>query len=103
MHLRLREYHVAREAFKSVLCEASNRNDTKRALRTLMMRAVGQRNMSIQEVMHQILSIKLVSSTSEVIKASLHGSRKVNLSKDGSLCIESSLLDSYARRKVYER
>ena len=68
-----------------------------------MMRAVGQRDMSIQEVMHQILSIKLVSSTFQVITASLDGSRKVNLSKDGSLCTETSLLDSYAQRKVYEK
>lgn len=75
---------VAREAFQSVFCESSNQNDTNRALRTLMMKAVGQRDMGIQEVMHQILSTKLVSSTFLVITASLYGSRKVNLSKDGT-------------------
>ena len=94
---------VAREAFKSVLCESSNQNETNRALRTLMMRAVGQRDMSIQEVMHQILSIKLVSSTFQVITASLDGSCKLNLSKDGTLSTETSLLDSYAQRKIYEK
>ena len=93
---------VAREAFTSVVCQPSNQNDTKRALRKLMMRAVGQRDMSIQEVMYHILSIKLVSSTFQVITASLEGSRKVKLSKDGSLCTEPSLLDSYAGRTVFE-
>ena len=93
---------VAREAFTSVVCEPSIQNDTKRALRKLMMRAVGQRDMSIQEVMHHILSIKLVSSTFQVITASLEGSRKVKMSKDGSLCTEPSLLDSYAGRTVFE-
>lgn len=41
---------VARDAFTSVLCEPSNQTDGKRALRKLMMRAVGKRDMSIQEV-----------------------------------------------------
>ena len=44
-----------------------------------MMKAVGQRDMSIQEVMHHILSIKLVSSSFQVITTSLDGSRKVQL------------------------
>lgn len=93
---------VAREAFTSVLCEPSDQNDCKSALRKLMMRAVGQRDMSIQEVMHHILSIKLVSSSFLVIKTSLDGSRKVKLTKDGSLSTEPSLLDFYAGRGIFE-
>lgn len=68
-----------------------------------MMRAVGPRDMSVQEVMHLILSIRLVSSTFQVIAALLDGSRKVNLTKDGSLCTEASMLDSYANRAVFEK
>lgn len=67
-----------------------------------MMRAVGQRDMSIQEVMHQILSIKLVSSSFQVITASLDGSRKVFLSENNTLETQSSLLDLYAKRKMFE-
>lgn len=67
-----------------------------------MMRAVGQRDMSIQEVMHHILSIKLVSSSFQVITTSLDGSRKVKLIADGSLNTEPSLLDSYASRAIFE-
>ena len=47
---------VAKEALKSVLCESFNQNNSKSTLRKLMMKAVGQRNMSIQEVMHHIPS-----------------------------------------------
>lgn len=68
---------VAKEAFTSILCESSNQNSGKSTLRKLMMKAVGQRDMSIQEVMHHILSIKLVSSSFQVITTSLGGSRKV--------------------------
>jgi len=75
---------VAREAFTSVLCESSNQNDSKSTLRKLMMRAVGQRDMSIQEVMHHIPSIKLVSSSFQVITTFLDGSWKVKLTADGS-------------------
>ena len=93
---------VARKAFTSVLCEPSNQNDCKSALRKLMTRAVGQRDMSIQEVMHHILSIKLVSSSFQVITTSLDGSQKVKLTKDGSLSTEPLLRDSYAGRGIFE-
>ena len=58
--------------------------------------------MSIQEVMHHILSIKLVSSSFQVITTSLDGSRKLKLTADGSLNTEPSLLDTYAGRGIYE-
>ena len=93
---------VAREASTSVLCESSHQNHSIRALRKLIMTAVGQRDMSIQEVMHHILSIKLVSSSFQVITTSLDGSRKVRLTTDGSLNTEPSLLDFYAGRAIFE-
>ena len=71
----------------------------KERKRKIIMRAVGQRNMGIQEVMHQILSIKLVSSTFQVISSSLDGFRKVSLSANDTLDTEKSLLDLFAKRK----
>ena len=68
---------VAKEAFTSVPCESSNQNNGKSTLRKLMMKAVGKRDMGIQEVMHHILSIKLVSSSFQVI-TSLDGLAKYN-------------------------
>lgn len=52
---------VAKDAFKSVLARPCYSDNAKTAIQKIMMRAVGQRDMSIQEVMHQLLSIKLVS------------------------------------------
>ena len=92
---------VAREAFPSVLCDPSDQINSKRTLTKLMMSAVGQRDMSIQEVMQQILSIKLVDSTFKVNTTSLDGSRKLQLTKDGTLATEASLLDLYAKREDF--
>ena len=96
---------VAKDAFTPVLAKCHNVNSGKEAIRKVRMHAVGQRDMSIQEVMHQILSIKLVSSSFHVITASLDGSHKVFLSKNNTLETESpllSLLDLYAKRKMFE-
>lgn len=92
---------VAKDIFSSVLTEASSNSDNKKIIKKLMMRAVGQRDMGIQEVMHQLLSIKLVSSSFQVISASLDGSRRIKLDKN-SLTTEPSLLDLYAKRNMYE-
>ena len=51
-----------------------------------MMRAVGQGHMNFQEVMYPILSIKLITSTFQVITTSLEGSRKVKLSNRLAVC-----------------
>ena len=64
---------VARDAFISVIAKSSKSTNTARKIRQLMMKAIGQRDMSIQEVMHQSLSIKLFSSSFEVISVSFDG------------------------------
>lgn len=64
-----------------------------------MMRAVGQRDISIQEVMHQILSIKLVSSSFQVITASFDGSRKVFLSENESYIRDSEFIARFVCEK----
>ena len=67
---------VVRDAFVSVVNKLTDESDPKVAVRKLMMKAVGERDMSMQEVMHQILSLKLFSSSFNVITVSLDGSRK---------------------------
>ena len=91
---------VAKEVFTSVLHEASHDSDNKNVIK-IMMRAVGQRDMGIQEVMHQLLSIKLVSSSFQVVSASLESSRKIMV-KGNSLDTEPSLVDMYAKRNLCE-
>ena len=86
---------VAKDAFTSVLINSQNEDNSHKAIRKIIMRAVGQRDMSFQEVMHQLLSLKLVSSTFQVILASLDGSRKVSFSENDTFDTEKSLLDLY--------
>ena len=62
------------------------------------MKAVGQRDMSVQEVMHQILSLKVFSSSFQVLTASLDGTRKVNV-QHNTVLAEPLLLDLYAYKK----
>ena len=66
---------VAKDALTSVLINSQNEDNSHKAIRKIIMRAVGQRDMSIQEEMHQLLSLKLVSLTFQVISSSLDGSR----------------------------
>ena len=93
---------VAKDALTSVLINSQNEDNSHKAIRKIIMRAVGQRDMSIQEEMHQLLSLKLVSLTFQVISSSLDGSRKVSLSENDTLDTEKSLLDLYAKRNMFE-
>ena len=54
---------IVNETFKSVVSKADYNSDPKSVIRKLMIQGVGERDMSIQEVMHSILGLKLVSST----------------------------------------
>lgn len=65
-----------------------------------MMRSVGLRDMSIQEVCHQVLQLKLYSSSYEVITTSLEGSRKVE-ANDENILLKPSRLDLYAMRQDF--
>ena len=65
-----------------------------------MMKAVGQRDMSAQEVMHQLLSLKLFSSSYQVVTVSLNDSRKFDI-KGNNLKVERSLLDDYAEQQSF--
>ena len=50
---------VARDVFTSILNETSSDSDSSRIIKKLIMKAVGQRDKGIREVMHQLLSINL--------------------------------------------
>ena len=90
---------VAKDAFTHVASTISNDEfDSAKVIKKLMMRAVGLRDMSIQEVCHQILKLKLYSCSFEVVTISLDGSRKVD-NVDGELITRQSMLDLYAKRE----
>ena len=70
-------------------------------IQKLMIRAVGERDFSEQELMHHILSLKLVSSSFQVVNVSVDGSRKVEINNEDVLT-EASTVDNYANRANLE-
>jgi len=73
---------VINEAFSKVLTNTKESDSGANIIRRLMIKSVGERDYSIQEVMHHLLSLKLYSSTYSVISASLEGSRKILLKQN---------------------
>ena len=68
------------------------------------MKSFGQRDYYAQEVMHHLLSLKLVSSSLKVVPVSLNGSRRVKDDlKDGDCVTNDSLLDTYAKRERFSQ
>ena len=63
-----------------------------------MIKSVGERDFSAQEVMHHIISLKLVSSSFQVINVSIDGLRKIEL-KNEEVVTEASTVDNYANRE----
>ncbi|XP_020897308.2 uncharacterized protein LOC110236158 [Exaiptasia diaphana] len=86
-------------AFKSVLQSVHLNTKPHKAIKKIMMKTIGERDYSAQETMHLLLSLKLYSSSFDVLPINLNGSRKVFTNvKDESICTSQSLLDIYANR-----
>ena len=92
---------VFNSAFTNVMQKISDTSDTQSVFKQIMIKTVGQRDYSIQEVMHHLLSLKCVSATHEVVTASLDGSRGIQMSKNEEFCTTPSILDVYAERDKY--
>ena len=76
-----------------------------KAIKKVVMKTFGERDFAAQETMHHLLSLKLHSSSFNVIPVSLNGSRKVsnNFSlENDSICTTNSQLDHYANRDQYD-
>lgn len=90
------------ETFDVVLKNTDN-SDAQKTLKKIAMRTLGQRDFSAQETMHLLLSLKLYSTTFNVLPVSLYGSRRVNPNQHSASapCTKDSLLDLYAKRLQY--
>lgn len=79
--------------------------DSHKVIKKVVMKTVGERDYAAQETMHQLLSLKLHSSSFNVIPVSLNGSRKVSnvpsVENDG-ICTSNSPLDHYANRDQFD-
>ena len=89
---------VARDAFVSVVENLKGTEQMRSIMQKLMIKAVGERDFSAQEVMHHILSLKLISSSFQVINVSVDGSRKIDIT-DENIITEGSIVDNYANRE----
>ena len=92
---------VLNNAFTNVVQKLTDVSDIPSSFKHIMMKSVGQRDYSIQEVMHHLLSLKCVSSTFDVITASLDGSRRIQMAPNKEFCTAPSVLDIYAEREKH--
>ena len=93
---------VLKQAFNSIMHSCKNNSNPTKLIKKVIMKSLGQRDFSAQETMHHLMSLKLVSSSFNVVPISLNGSRRINTNSfDGSLVTNESLLDVYANREKY--
>ena len=93
---------MLKAAFSKIMNSAPNNSDPHKAIKKVIMKTLGKRDYAAQETMHHLLSLKLHSSTFNVIPVSLKGSRRIiTPPQDGELCSSNSLLDVYANRAQY--
>ena len=83
--------------FKSCVYRLRTNSDSCTALRSAMMRSVGERDFSAQETGHMLLSLPLVSCTYTFVTVSLDASRRLREDRGvtGELLV-ASVLDHYA-------
>ena len=91
------------ETFDIVMKNTDNNSDAQKTMKKIAMRTLGQRDFSAQETMHLLFSLKLYSTTFNVLPVSLYGSRRVNPNQHNvsAPCTKDSLLDLYAKRLQY--
>ena len=75
---------VVRDTFVSVVTKLKDDLDATNVVKKLMMKSIEQRELNIQEVRHQLLSLNFFSSPYQAISLSLDGSRKIKF-EDGEL------------------
>ena len=93
---------VLKQAFNSIMHSCKNNSNPAKLIKKVIMKSLGQRDFFAQETMHHLISLKLVSSSFNVVPISLNGSLRINTkSFDGSLVTNESLLDVYANREKY--
>ena len=67
-----------------------------------MIKSVGEREMEMQEIMHQILGLKLYRSRFQVINISLDNSKRSNLSRN-KIKVNEPDVERYANRLKHDK
>ena len=84
---------IVKTAVTNVVNKLTDTSDVDSTIKQLMLKTVGQRDYSIKEVMHHLLSLKFVSATHEVVTVSLDGSRRITIQNGHQSCTSPSMLD----------
>lgn len=97
-------YSVMKSAFNCIVCSCDIQSNPTKLIKKVIMKSLGQRDFSVQEAMHHLLSLKLVSSSFNVIPISLNGSCKIKTnSPEGDVPTNDSLLDVYTNSAVFAK
>ena len=94
---------TVKEMFCKIMKAYDETDSIHHPLQKLVMKTLGEHDFSAQETMHNLLSLKLVSSTFKVIPINLDGSRKIRkfISNEEDEVTYWSLLDYYANRHSF--
>ena len=109
MHVYLTKYASKSEPKSSTLkytlqniLHVNQNSEPSKIIRKFMIKALGERDVSAQETMHHLLSLKLYSSPFRVVLVSLDGSHRVKTKfAENDRSRNDSLLDVYSQRQQF--
>ena len=96
---------LLKSAFNTVLKSMPSNSNPHQAIKKVIMKTLGERDYAAQETMHHLLSLKLHSSSFNVIPVSLECSCRIVIPSSthgNEKCSQSSLLDVYTNRDQYD-
>ena len=93
--------------FKSAFTEIfenarEGETDTRLALKRVMTKVLGSRDVSRAEALHCLMDIPLHDSNVTIVRCSLQGSKEVVSNEMGDIEYRDSLVDVYEKRRVFE-
>ena len=83
---------ILKQAFNSIVQNVDNNSNPHKTIKKIVMKTLGERDYAAQETMHHLLSLKLHSSSFQVIPVRLNGSHRIrnNASvEDGESCTDN--------------
>ena len=97
--------NTLKNTFNAVVNNLKTSIDPVMVMKKIITKSLGERDFSSQETMHLLLSLKLHSSSFQVLPVNLDGSHSVKRQiRDGSSssCTNDSILDKYAKRAIFK-
>ncbi len=70
-------------SFNSIVKSTNSLSDPHKAIKKVIMKTLGERDYAARETMHHLLSLKLHSSSFNIIPVSLNGSHRVLIDQQG--------------------